>query len=215
MIYTDAANATLIDSWTTSGLKGTASDDFKIHETFVPADHTFDLFGAPLDASPIWLLPASLRFAMSKAAAVCGIARGAMDALFPLLERTPFAGRRAAREEPRVQIKLALAEAALEGGRAYLYRSVEDAWRQVESGRPLEQTGVAGVRLAVVFAAQQAMHAVHLIHELGGTAAVLDPFLDRTLRDSHVARQHLQLQDHIVEDVGRVLVGMAPQNPMF
>lgn len=215
LVFVRAEEAELHDTWHTSGLQGTASDDFQLTEVFVPRERAVDLLGVPRDPGPVWRLPISLRFAMSKAAAACGMARCAMDALLPLLARSPFAGARPAREEPRVQIMLAQAEAAIEGGRAYLYQNVQEAWQSVQLGRALDLAAIARVRLAIVFAAQRAQEAVRLIQELGGTASVFEPTLDRAVRDLNVARHHFQLQAHVTEDVGRVLLGMGVRNPMF
>ncbi|MGR9092778.1 MAG: acyl-CoA dehydrogenase family protein [Gammaproteobacteria bacterium] len=215
LVFVPATDATLLDTWTASGLRATASGDFEVAPVFVPAGRTLDIFGPPRDDRAAWRVPVGLRFALSKAAAVCGIARGAMDALSPLLERTPFAGKRPAREEPRVHLKLARAEAAIEGGRAYLYQNAEQLWRHVCAGSTPSLDDVASARLAVVFAARNAVEAVHLIQSLGGTGAALDPRLDRAVRDLNVAQHHLQLQDHVFEDVGRVLLGLTPNNPMF
>ena len=215
LLFARSSEAELHDTWHTSGLQGTASDDFQLTEIFVPVERAVDLFGVPRHDAAVWRLPVSLRFGLSKAAAACGIARSAMDAVLPLLERVPFAGARAAREEPRVHVALAQAEAALEGGRAYLYQSVQDAWDTVSRGASFDLTAVARARLAVVFAAQRALEAVNLIQEIGGSASIFEPTLDRAIRDLSVARHHVQLQSHIVEDVGRVLLGMTPRNPMF
>lgn len=215
VLFVPASAALLFDTWHTSGLQGTASDDFEVAAVDVPANRSFALRDPPQDPAPAWSVPLGLRLAMSKAAAVCGMARGAMDALLPLLERTPFAGARAAREEPRVQAALAEAEAAIEGGRAYLYREVARAWALVQSGQALDMTAVARTRLAVLFAARSALTAVNTIQELGGTAGVFTPALDRCVRDINVARHHLQLQAHVMEDVGRVMLGMAPHSALF
>ena len=215
MIFVPVEQATLIDTWHVSGLRGTASDDFKLDGVFVPTRRTFDLFGPRRDPAPVWRLPVSLRFAMSKAAATLGIARGAMDAVMPLLTRPSFASTGLAREEPRVQLRFAEAQAAIEGGRAYLYQSVARVWALVQGGDSLSIEAVAGVRLAIVFAARQAQIAMNLVQELGGTAGVLEPMLDRAVRDLNVARHHLQLQPHVMEDAGRVLLGMLPRNPFF
>ena len=215
LIYVPATDATLIDTWTTSGLRATASGDFEVAPVFVPAARSLDIFGPPRDTAPAWQVPVGLRFALSKAAAVCGIARGATDALVPLLDRAPFAGKRPAREEPRVHLKLARAEAAIEGGRAYLYQNAGRLWRQVCAGVSPSLDDVASARLAVVFAAHSAVEAMQLIQSLGGTGAALDPRLDRAVRDLNVAQHHLQLQEHVLEDVGRVLLGLTPGNPMF
>lgn len=215
LVFVPATDAALLDTWHTSGLRGTASDDFQLTEVFVPHERTVDLLGAPCDAGAVWRLPISLRFAISKAAAVCGIARGAMDAALPLLERVPFMGARPARDEARVHVQLAQAEASIEGGRAYLYQNVEHAWQLVQAGDTLDLAAIARVRLAVVFAARCALAAVSDIQALVGSASIFDPALDRAVRDLNVARHHLQLQAHVGEDVGRVLLGLAPRNPMF
>lgn len=216
VVYIPTSAAVLIDTWSTvDGLRATASDDFEVTALFVPLEHTADLFGPARHDSPVWRVPTGLRLALSKAAAVCGMARAALDALPPILDRTPFVGGRPAREEARVQIALAEAEAALEGGRALLYRRVEHAWDAVRRGETLDRDAIAQVRLAVVFAARQALAAVHGAQQLAGSAAIYSPVLIRAARDLDVARHHFQLQPHIVEDVGRVMLGMAPRNLMF
>jgi alkylation response protein AidB-like acyl-CoA dehydrogenase len=215
VVFARTADAQLYDTWKVNGLRGTASDDFEFTNINIPTEQTFDLACPPIDQASVWRIPLVLRLAMSKAAAVCGIARGAMDALEPLLERKPFAGAVPSREEPRVQVMLAQAEGALEGGRAYLYRNVDMAWQKVQDDKALELVDIASIRLSIVTAAQRALETLHLMQEIAGTAAVLDPTFDRNARDFEVARHHMQLQTHVVEDVGRVLVGMQPRNPMF
>ena len=215
VVYAPASDARIVDTWTADGLRGTASDDFEFNEVFVPDDCAADLFGPPRHASPVWRVPTGLRLALSKAAAVCGMARAALDALPPLLERTPFIGGRPAREEARVHLALADAEAALEGGRALLYRNVEDAWQAVQAGRVLDVAAVARVRMGVVFAARQAVAAVHQAQQLAGSAAIFDPVLARAARDIDIARHHFQLQPHVAEDIGRVILGLAPRSHLF
>jgi alkylation response protein AidB-like acyl-CoA dehydrogenase len=188
MVFARADDAVMYDTWNASGLRGTASDDFELVDVTIPHSHTFDLLEPPLDPAPVWRIPVTLRLAMSKAAAVCGMARAAMDAL---------------------------AEAALEGGRAYLYQNVDRAWQAVQNNQTLDVNAIANVRLAVVWSAQRALESLHLMQEIAGTAAVLDPAFDRASRDLEVARHHMQLQTHVVEDVGRVLLGMDPRNPLF
>ncbi len=215
VMFVPASSAVLHDTWQTSGLKGTASDDFSLTAVFVPGEFAANLFAPANDPSPVWRLPASLRLALSKAAAVCGMARAALDAVLPLLERTPFVGGRPAREEARVHVALAEAEGTLESGRAHLYQQSAAAWEVVLAGGSLDQAAVARVRLAVVSAARQAVATVHLAQQLAGSASIFDATLDRAARDIEVARHHFQLQPHVMEDVGRTLLGMAPRNPMF
>jgi alkylation response protein AidB-like acyl-CoA dehydrogenase len=215
VVFARADDAILHDTWQVSGLRGTASDDFELCDVAVPATHTFDIAAPPRDPGAAWRLPLGVRLAMSKAAAVCGMARGAMDALWPLLDRTPFAGSKPAREEARVHVALAQAEASLEAGRAYLHRAVDAAWNRALAGDPFDTDAVADLRLAIVWSARQAVAALHLMQDIAGTGAVLDADFDRAARDLAVARQHMQLQGHVLEDVGRVRVGLQPRNPLF
>ncbi|MGE0483466.1 MAG: acyl-CoA dehydrogenase family protein [Gammaproteobacteria bacterium] len=215
VVFARASDVVLHDTWQVSGLRGTASDDFELRDIPIPASHTFDIAAPPRDPGAAWRLPLGVRLAMSKAAAVCGMARGAMDALWPLLDRTPFAGAKPAREEARVHSALAQAEASLEGGRAYLYRAVDTAWARARAGDAFSVEAVADLRLAIVWSARQAVSALNLMQDIAGTGAVLDADFDRAARDIAVARQHMQLQGHILEDVGRVRVGLPPRNPLF
>ncbi len=215
LMFAPAAQVELIDTWHTSGLCGTASDDFVLREVFVPTAHAADLFAPPLHASMNWRVPASLRFAMSKAAACTGIALAALDHLEPWLDRVPFAGAQPVRAESRVHVRYAEALSFIEGGRDHLFGAVARMWDVVMSRDTLDQSTIARTRLAIVDAARRAGDTLQAIQDIGGTACVLDPALDRALRDLNVARHHLQLQPHIVEDAGRVLLGLAPRNPLF
>lgn len=215
IVFVPTAAATLHDTWRTSGLRGTASDEFELADVFVPAHHGFDFGAPPLDPAPAWRVPLGLRLAMSKAAAVLGMALGALDALPPLLERTPFAGAAPARDEPRTQAGLAEATGEVEAGRAYLHREVAALCAIAEAGDPIDAAAKARTRLAIVHAARAAVRAVELARTLAGTGAVFDADLDRAARDLAVARHHVQLQTHVMEDIGRVMLGQAPHNPLF
>ncbi|MGE0861362.1 MAG: acyl-CoA dehydrogenase family protein [Gammaproteobacteria bacterium] len=215
IVFVPTSAATLHDTWQTSGLRGTASDEFELADVFVPAAHGFDFGAPPLDPAPGWRVPLGLRLAMSKAAAVLGMAQGALDALPPLLERTPFAGAAPARDEPRTQAGLAEATAEVEAGRAYLQREVAAFCALVEAGGAPDAAARARTRLAIVHAARAALRAVDLARTLAGTGAVFDAGLDRAARDLAVARHHVQLQAHVMEDIGRVMLGQAARNPLF
>jgi len=67
----------------------------------------------------------------------------------------------------------------------------------------------------VVFEARSSLRAVNTLQELAGTGGVFSPSFDRAVRDINVARHHLQLQAHVMEDIGRVMLGYKPLNPLF
>ncbi|MEQ8659923.1 MAG: acyl-CoA dehydrogenase family protein [Gammaproteobacteria bacterium] len=215
VVFVPATCAELIDTWQVSGLRGTASDDFVLDDVAVPGAYGFDPAAGAVDPAPQWRIPLGLRLAMSKGAAVLGMARAILDAGVPTLTRKPFAGARPAREEPRVQMLVAEAEAALRSARAYFYAEASRTWQHARAGHDFDATARADMRLAVVTASHGAQAAVRALQRAAGTSAVLDGAFDRAARDLEVARHHLQLQDHVLEDAGRVLLGSAPLNPMF
>lgn len=216
LMFASVSEAEILDTWDTPGLRGTASDDFVLERVFIPAQRCATLLAEPADPATAWRIPVGLRLASSKAAAVTGTARGAMDALYALLEnRVPFVGGRPAREEARVHMALAGAEATLEAGRAYLYQCVDEVWRRALRGDPIRSEDIARARLAIVHARRAAVGCVDQIQEVAGTSAIFSAALDRATRDLGVARHHMQLQPHVQEDVGRVLLGLAPRNPLF
>jgi len=215
VVFVPAASAELIDTWHVNGLRATASDDFVLDDVAVTHACSFDPAAVAVNPAPQWRIPLGLRLAMSKGAAVLGMARAILDAGVPTLTRTPFAGARPAREEARVQMLLAEAEAALRAARTYFYAEAERTWRHAVAGQSFDDVARADMRLAVVTAAHGAQAAVRAMQRAAGTSAVLDADFERAARDLEVARHHLQLQDHVLEDVGRVMLGLAPRNPMF
>lgn len=216
LMFAPVSATQLLDTWDTPGLRGTASDDFVLDDVSIPARHATALLAAPLDPAPTYRIPVPLRLASSKAVAMTGIARAALDALYVLLEdRVPFAGAGLAREEARVHLALAEAEARLEAGRALLFQRFEEIWERALRSDEIRTADVAAGRLAVVHAGRGAAEAVDLVQDIAGTHSFLSRPLDRALRDLGVARHHMQLQAHVQEDVGRVLVGLEPRNPLF
>ncbi len=216
LLFTPVAETRLLDTWDTPGLRGTASDDFAVEDIFVPDQHGAALLAPPVDPAPTYRVPVPLRLATSKAVAMTGIARAGMDALYTLLEgHTPFAGAGPAREEARVHLAVAEAEALLESARAFFYQRVGELWQRAVSEEPIRTEDIAAVRLAVVHAGRSATRALDLVQDIAGTLSFLSPNLDRALRDLGVARHHMHLQPHVQEDVGRVLLGQPPRNPLF
>jgi len=202
------------DTWFVGGMRATASNDIVADNIFVPETHTARLpvpHGTHFSRFPFLALMAA-----NKAAVATGIGLGARDATMTLLEKVPVAAAKSIRAEPRVQLALARAEATLEAARAYLYAAVGDAWETASAGETVTLEQIARLRIAAVNATEQSVSAVDQYHAIAGTSAIRSSSpLDRALRDVHVAARHMNVQERMLEDAGRVLVGLAPTSPIF
>ena len=210
--------AEIIDAWSVSGLRGTGSDDFAVRDLYVPSEYTFDMLDEPpLQPSPIFLFPRGAFLAMSKAVVTTGIARGAIDAFLELAaSKKPLRGLDLLRDEPRIQMDVAEAEATLRSAQAFLFQSVAETWETVvaSGGASLQQAAL--VRLASVYAAREAARAVEIVARAAGTSSIFrhSP-LERAFRDVHVPMHHYNVVPQIQEDVGRVLLGLPPKLSYF
>jgi alkylation response protein AidB-like acyl-CoA dehydrogenase len=81
----------ILDTWYTTGLRGTGSHDIAIRDVFVPAEHTFSFQDPELVKRPGPLYAFPLMFIAKGAAPALGIARRAIDIL------VESSGRKAAR----------------------------------------------------------------------------------------------------------------------
>jgi len=204
------------DTWHVSGLRGTGSGDFTARAVVVPPERVATLGQAPQQPTTMFRLPIGPWFAMGKAAVATGIARGAIDECLTLVTRTPSFSTSMLRDEARIQLQIADAEASLRAARAFLYDALQDAWNAAEQGRPVTTMQSAILRLACVHAAKAACEAVELAYHTAGSVSLFDASpLQRALRDVHAVRQHMMVADRYRQDVGRVLLGLEPQASLF
>ncbi len=205
--------ATIKDTWSVVGMRGTGSQDFIVDDVFVPAAHTCFLGDPALEAGPLYSprLVLVLLF-IPVAANSLGIARGAIDAFIELAGReTSTRSTDLLRDRPLVQTRLAEAEAILNAARAYSVDSVGTFWDVVCSGASDPSIAIAQARLAIVHAMHEAVRTVDLVFHAAGTNAIYcrNP-LERYFRDIHVAVQHNSAFPAQYESAGKVLMGLRP-----
>jgi len=211
-LFFPASDYTLLDTWSTGGMRGTGSHDFTVADAFVPERRALSFAGPPTQPGPLYHFPLFGLFSPLVAAASLGIARGAIDALTDLATTKPTQGGKALlRDEELVQYQVAQAEAQLEAARAYLIETLGVAWDDVSAGRELSLAQRARLRLAAVHASTSAAAAVDLMYAAGGASSIFtsNP-LERAFRDVHAASQHALQQAANYSQVGRVLLGMEP-----
>ena len=201
----------ILDTWHTSGLRGTGSHDAVADELFVPDHRVLSLLGTrPRIDAPLYRFPIFGFFALSIAAAALGNARGAIDDLSALAagKTTPGSGRLLA-ERPATQAAVGEAEAALRAARALYYEAIEEAWAAALQGGPVEESLRLGLRLAATHAVRTSAEVARSMYDLGGGTAIYeDSPLQRRFRDAHAATAHFQVNPATWELAGRLLLGL-------
>jgi alkylation response protein AidB-like acyl-CoA dehydrogenase len=205
------AELEIIDTWHTSGLRGTGSHDALANDLFVPSHHILSLVDSgPRVDTPLYRFPVFGFFALSIAAAALGNARGAIEDLTELaVAKTAQGSSRTLAERPATQTAVGEAEAALRAARSLYYEAIEEAWAAAQLQAPIAESLRLGLRLAATHAVRSAAHVARSMYDLGGASAIYDDSpLQRRFRDAHAATAHFQVNPAIWELTGRVLLGV-------
>jgi alkylation response protein AidB-like acyl-CoA dehydrogenase len=208
--------ATIVDTWSVIGMRGSGSDDFVIADHFVPDAHTHSLAEPARDAGPLYRQRPFFTLVFSLFAAnALGIARGAIDAFADMATReATTSSTTLLRDRPLVQGRLAQAEAIVSGARCFLMNSLAQLWSETVENKSDLSMEIARARLAIPHAILESVRAVDLVFHTAGTNAIYtaDP-LERHFRDIHVCAQHNAAFPIHFESAGKVLLGLRPTEP--
>jgi len=208
--FVPVAEAELLDTWHTRGMRGTGTHHFAVNDVFVPTERTVLSQTAPLlENAPLFRIPRTLLFASGDAAVAFGMARTCLETFGELAgAKTPRAMQGLLRDQAMVQMTVGQAEAALRSGRAFLLEAVREIWAASTSGTvALEQR--ANLRLAATHGIRLAAQIIDSIYNASGaTAAYEDHLLQRHFQDIHVITQHLQGRLAHYELIGRYWLGL-------
>ncbi|WP_086667857.1 acyl-CoA dehydrogenase family protein [Lentzea kentuckyensis] len=203
----------VLDTWHTTGLRGTGSHDSVAHDVFVPDHRILSVLDGPPAGSPaLYRFPVFGFFALSVAAAALGNAFGALEDFVTLAgHRSPLGSSRTLAERTSTQAAVAAAEASLRAARAFFYEAVGEAW-QAAQGESVPVEARAAVRLAATHATRTARVVVADLYDLAGGGAIYDGApLQRRFRDAHTATAHFQVNAASYELPGKVLLGVPAQ----
>ena len=218
--FMPAAGTETLDTWHVTGLRGTGSNDIRADDLFVPERRSFafgpetvrgSAFGGALYRFPLYGL-----IGTPVAVVALGIAEHAIDAFTDLAEtKTALSGGSPLREGPASQEDIGKARAAVRSSRAWLYEVVEGAWERTLQGDDPSLQERAELVLASTNATRSAAYAVDLMQSAGGSSAIFEASpIERCFRDVHAVTQHYATSRRNFAGVGRVLLGLPPDNPM-
>jgi indole-3-acetate monooxygenase len=207
-----ASDIRVIDTWNTTGMRGTGSHDFAIDDAFVPDDRVHGVIEDSHRPGPLYRFFGWTHVA--HAAVGLGLARVAIDEFVGLArgkEATWLASEGRLATRTTIQAKVAQAEALVGAGRAYVREATCDTWQTVCRGERPSSRQRAVYRLAIAHAMANAIQAVDLMYSAGGATAIYaQSRLDRCLRDVHTAAAHVWVAPDTYELAGRLLLGLDP-----
>ena len=205
------ASGTVLDTWTTLGMRGTASNDCEYSDVFVPAHHTYTRGDASHHPGPLYNPPqTAILISWTLAAAnALGMARGAMSAFTHLA--TGYGTTNSTtllRDRAYVQIAVGECEATLDGARTFVLDAVGKMWDAQVHGKPDLMDRAVRARLAITHAIRSAVEVVDQLFNVAGTNAIHRSVgLERFFRDLHVSGQHISGLPANYEYGGQVLMG--------
>ena len=204
----------ILDTWHVAGLRGSGSHDVRLDDVFVPEENLTRPPPAGTPAAAITRVPLGVRLAYNKVGVAFGIARAAIDAFVELATgKVPRFSGTALRERTVAQLAVARAEVRLRGARALVFELVDEVWERACAGPPMSDRERAIFVVACADAVAGCAEAVDRVADAAGTTANrLDSPLERASRDVRVVRQHITVASHLIEDGGRVLLGLDPRS---
>ena len=209
-----AHQATLLDTWHTIGLRGTASDSYRVDELFIPEAFSSTREDPTLrrERGPLYAFTMQGLYAVGVAGVAFGIARAMLDEFVALASRKTPRGLSRLADNAVVQADVARMEARLGSARAYLTETLTTIYSEAGETAPINIADRARIRLACTNAIQGANEVADFSYKAAGVDAIFpgSPF-ERRFRDMHTLSQQIQARNAHFEAVGQILLGTPPE----
>jgi len=215
----------ILDTWHTTGLRGTGSNDVVVRDEFVEEERSFSFQDPKVVKRPGALYAFPFMFMAKGSAPALGIARHAIDVLiesaagkparrYTLGERIEAA--KVLRDDVYIQEAVGRAETLLAAARAYLFDLMGDLWATLVDGRQPSERQLALFTSAYPHIVGVCVEVVQLVYKAAGGGAVYQKGpLDRCLRDVLTMNQHVVGTLRTYEMAGRLLLGLEPLRWLF
>jgi len=223
--FIEVAQCEILDTWYTTGLRGTGSNDVLVRDVFVPEERTFSFQDPALVKRPGPLHAFPYLFVAKGPAAALGIARHAVDALIGSVatrsaRRYTLGDRLEApkmlRDDVFVQEAVGRADTLLASVRAYYFDAMGELWAALVAGEQPSEVQLARFTTAHTHVIGTCVEVVQLAYKTaGGTAAYVKGPFDRCLRDILTMNQHVAGTLRTYEMGGRLILGMEPLRWLF
>jgi alkylation response protein AidB-like acyl-CoA dehydrogenase len=209
-----ASEATLLDTWRTIGLCGTASDSYSVNDVFVSEAFSTTREDPTLrrERGPLYAFTMQGLYATGVTAVALGIAGAMLSEFIALASCKAPRGLARLADNSVVQADVARAEARLRSARAYLVETLATIYAHADDAVPIDLADRARVRLACTNAIHGAVEVANFAYKAAGVDAIFpgSPF-ERRFRDIHTLSQQIQARSSHFEQVGQILLGVPPE----
>ncbi|HEX6499714.1 MAG TPA: acyl-CoA dehydrogenase family protein [Micromonosporaceae bacterium] len=206
---------TVFDTWDTTGLRGSGSNDYAVEDLFIPEHHSF-VFSEPKSGTGKLAEPEALVRIMP--GVPLGLARAALDYVRSVAEHKVIAATRQRwADNYRAQYILGECEMEYVVARAAVVETLKNLWDALDRNHFVEMTPDAriGVTLARTHSFRAAQRIVSRLCELVGTESIYKPSpLDIWLRDVNTMARHIIANDQIIQSAGAFVLGGRPEFPL-
>jgi alkylation response protein AidB-like acyl-CoA dehydrogenase len=216
-----ASQGKILDTWYTTGLRGTGSHDFELKDVYVPESHT-TLYPdvKPQRHGPLYNYPFTFLYLFC--ANALGIAQHAIDAFVEIANQreitiAALVGQKALlRMSPHAQVAVSQAEGLVRSSRCLVYEVVDEIWAALLRGEIPSMALRAAHASAMTHTYRACTQAVDLLYKAnGGSSVYARSPLERCFRDIHTGSQHHLASLAFDEKAGQVMLGLEPVDQMF
>lgn len=215
IVLAPASSFQILDTWYTTGLAGSGSNDYTTADLFVPEERSFDLLQPPRRKEPLYQFNGM--FFINMHGVALGLARRAIDVVRALAEGKVLLPEMVLmRNVPRVRMALARAEGKLAAARAYTYETMDRVWDALRGEGRLSRELRLHVHLSRANAYDMAREVAQAMMDTAGSSSIYarSP-LDRLLRDTFTVRTHIGVQERFMEMAVALVVGEDPPQPFI
>jgi 3-hydroxy-9,10-secoandrosta-1,3,5(10)-triene-9,17-dione monooxygenase len=217
------ADYKIIDTWTSTGLKGTGSNDVEAKEVFVPEHMTLavrDVAGGPTpgsaaNPSALYALPVFALFPFVLSGAALGNAQACLDDYVGVARHRASTYNRAKLGDLQTtQIKVAEASAKIDASRLIMRRTCIEAMADARRGVIPHMAEKTKYRRDGAYSVNLCTEAVSLLFSASGARGLYTTgALQRQFRDAHAINAHIAFNfDAAGTNYGRVALDLPSEN---
>ena len=206
----------ILDTWYTTGMRGTGSHHFEGEDIFVPEERVFQTAAAEsYEPSPLYTTSRSTPWSANIAGVAIGIARDAVDSFFDLARVKPAgAGRSSLLERDSIYRIAGEAEGKLRGARLFLLDAARGVDACIARDEAVSEEAAALMRCAAGTASLVSREVVDLVYEAAGSSSIyMTSRLDRCFRDVHTTISHAVGGINALPVAGRYFLGLGLNQP--
>jgi alkylation response protein AidB-like acyl-CoA dehydrogenase len=216
-------DAEIIDTWHSTGLRGSGSHDFAVKDYFVPEERTFSFQNPTFyRTGGLYTFPFNIVFPFGGPA--LGVARAAVDALIDAGTKPARASAvngiarpaHQLRDEEYVQAAIGKAEIMLCAARGCLFETIGSVYEALCARQPISLRLGAQFNAVHPYVYETCTEIVQLMYKTrGGSAVYAGGVLDRCLRDVMAINQHVLNSLKFYSMSGRILLGLPAEEFLF